>query len=211
MTTQPCLTTPSSRPTSSATSPPIAGRPADAERELYRALYASRPAYGDTDHSRPVRTLFQALRPRSVVDVGCGNGHFCRWARGLGCSPVVGVDLASRPTGAGVLWVHADAAALPLPDRCVEWVTSFDLLEHLHEDDIRRGVVEMARVSRRGLLVKPAYRPSVARGPAGEDLHLTVEPPTWWLRLLHELLPRHRLTLHRDASGSILARADIKS
>ncbi|STT04920.1 type 11 methyltransferase [Klebsiella michiganensis] len=44
-------------------------------------------------------TLQQMLPPLSglrVVDLGCGYGWFCRWARDQGAAQVDGLDLSSR-------------------------------------------------------------------------------------------------------------------
>ncbi|HLY78865.1 MAG TPA: class I SAM-dependent methyltransferase [Caulobacteraceae bacterium] len=53
-----------------------------------------------------VRALIPDLRGRSVVDLGCGYGWFCRWAREQGAARVVGLDVSERmlavARGAGV-------------------------------------------------------------------------------------------------------------
>ncbi|MGD9892017.1 MAG: class I SAM-dependent methyltransferase [Dehalococcoidia bacterium] len=43
-----------------------------------------------------LRALLPDLRDRSVLDLGCGFGWFCRWARGQGAARVLGIDVSER-------------------------------------------------------------------------------------------------------------------
>jgi SAM-dependent methyltransferase len=43
-----------------------------------------------------LRTLLPDLRGLRVVELGCGFGWFCRWARGQGAARVLGLDLSER-------------------------------------------------------------------------------------------------------------------
>jgi SAM-dependent methyltransferase len=43
-----------------------------------------------------LRALLPALRGLAVLDLGCGFGWFCRWAREQGATRVVGVDVSER-------------------------------------------------------------------------------------------------------------------
>jgi len=43
-----------------------------------------------------VRTLLPELRGLTVVDLGCGFGWFCRWARERGAARVLGLDVSER-------------------------------------------------------------------------------------------------------------------
>jgi SAM-dependent methyltransferase len=43
-----------------------------------------------------LRALLPDLSGRRVLDLGCGFGWFCRWAREQGASAVLGVDLSDR-------------------------------------------------------------------------------------------------------------------
>jgi ubiquinone/menaquinone biosynthesis C-methylase UbiE len=43
-----------------------------------------------------LRALLPALRGLTVLDLGCGFGWFCRWAREQGTTRVVGVDVSER-------------------------------------------------------------------------------------------------------------------
>jgi len=43
-----------------------------------------------------LRTLLPDLDGRSVLDLGCGFGWFCRWARSNGAARVLGLDISER-------------------------------------------------------------------------------------------------------------------
>lgn len=92
---------------------------------------------------------------RTVLDVGCGTGHFTAWLARRGLRPI-GLDrspsmLASfrrrQPMLAAVL---ADAHALPLHDRAVDLVVFATTLEFVESP--RRALAEAARVARRGIV-----------------------------------------------------------
>lgn len=76
-----------------------------------------------------LRALLPDLRGRKVVDLGCGFGWFCRWAREQGAAEVLGIDLSENmleraramTEGAAIRYVRADLEGLDLPPE------SFDL------------------------------------------------------------------------------------
>jgi ubiquinone/menaquinone biosynthesis C-methylase UbiE len=93
---------------------------------------------------------------RSLLDVGCGTGHFAAlWAaNGL---TAVGLDRDAdmlafaqehRP---GFPVMPGDALALPVPDRSVDVVAMVTVLEFL--DDPEQALWEAARAARRALLL----------------------------------------------------------
>jgi SAM-dependent methyltransferase len=43
-----------------------------------------------------IRAILPDLRGRSVLDLGCGFGWFCRWAREQGAARVLGVDVSAN-------------------------------------------------------------------------------------------------------------------
>jgi len=92
---------------------------------------------------------------RSVLDVGCGTGHFTGWLARRGLLPI-GIDrapamlavLRRRHPACPVLL--ADAEALPVRDRGVDLVVFVATLEFL--DDPRRALAEAVRVARQGVV-----------------------------------------------------------
>src|ERR1700704_6663157 len=43
-----------------------------------------------------LRALLPDLRGSRVLDLGCGYGWFCRWARAQGATDVFGIDVSER-------------------------------------------------------------------------------------------------------------------
>jgi SAM-dependent methyltransferase len=70
-----------------------------------------------------LRALLPDMRGRNVVDLGCGFGWFCRWAREHGAAQVFGLDVSekmlarARDTTAdsAVTYARADLEQLELP------------------------------------------------------------------------------------------------
>jgi ubiquinone/menaquinone biosynthesis C-methylase UbiE len=76
-----------------------------------------------------IRRLLPDLHGLRVVDLGCGYGWFCRWARENGAGEVLGIDVSERmlararsmTSDAAITYVRADLEELDLPE------ASFDL------------------------------------------------------------------------------------
>ena len=43
-----------------------------------------------------IRALMPPMQGKRVLDLGCGFGWFCRWARGEGAASALGIDLSER-------------------------------------------------------------------------------------------------------------------
>lgn len=90
-----------------------------------------------------------------VLDVGCGTGTFlARVAKtyGVDCT---GIDVSKESIAKAKQWLvpclHfqvADAVKLPFEDESFDYVLSFDVLEHI--EDQNKALSEMARVLKRG-------------------------------------------------------------
>jgi ubiquinone/menaquinone biosynthesis C-methylase UbiE len=89
---------------------------------------------------------------KRVLDVACGPGYGAGLLRQKGAVSVVGADIDPAAAkyartvhgAAGVRFVCADAARLPLPDASVDVVTSFETVEHIQDD--RTFLSEVSRV-----------------------------------------------------------------
>ena len=79
-----------------------------------------------------LRALIPDLHGRRVLDLGCGYGWFCRWARENGAAQVVGVDVSERmlvrargsASDAAITYLKADLETLDLPARSLDLVYS---------------------------------------------------------------------------------------
>jgi SAM-dependent methyltransferase len=117
--------------------------------------------------------LLRLAAPRSVLDVGCGEGILTQaWAEELGSVRVVGVDLEdarlraewSARRGPNLRFLAGRAEALPFSDWEFDVVAAIESLEHV--PDPRRALEEMARVTSRHILV------SVPREPLWRSLNM---------------------------------------
>lgn len=135
-----------------------------------RRYWESEPEYRDFDH--PVVEVFARQRIeyiarwldlgsiRSALDAGCGDG-FSTFYMSEQIRDLWAVDrsismLSRHPLrGTGRL-ARADIMRLPFPDRSIDLVYCWEVLHHLA--DPARAVREMARVSRRCVLVAEPNR-----------------------------------------------------
>jgi len=152
-----------------------AGR--QAEHQKYVAAYQL-DAYRMHGNRRAdaERNLADLPSRGSYLDVGCGRGEMLAYARQLGFSPVQGTEVVPALLGPRV--IRAEAHALPFPDRSVDVVTLFDVLEHLLPGDDEAACREIKRVARRHLLFTASNRDS--RLPDGTELHINRRPYAEW-------------------------------
>jgi len=93
---------------------------------------------------------------RSILEVGCGSGHFSRWLAGNGLR-VVGLDHApamlveTRRRSPGIPAVLGDAHHLPFRDGAVDLALFVVTLEFLKDPPV--ALSEAVRVARQGLVV----------------------------------------------------------
>ena len=88
-----------------------------------------------------LRAMLPDPHGKHVVDLGCGFGWFCRWARENCAAQVLGLDLSERmldrarslTTDDAVTYARADLAALSLPERAYDLAYS-SLAFHYVED-----------------------------------------------------------------------------
>lgn len=108
---------------------------------------------------RQLETAGWDFRGKTLLEVGCGTGPFLRAVLGrpsmvLGVepSPVFAAVARGRLAGAAGLGkghlLAADGGRLPLPDACVDFVVSLQVLEHV--EDPEPFVREVARVLKPG-------------------------------------------------------------
>lgn len=122
----------------------------------YEDWYAGRGRRADFLEKRLLAHLLSDFpEAKTVLEVGCGTGHFTRWFAELGFH-IVGLDnseamLAEARKRNGVSYVAGDALALPFDDRSFDVVAFVTTLEFMADPE--RALREAARVARRGLLL----------------------------------------------------------
>ena len=88
-----------------------------------------------------LRALLPDLRGLNVVDLGCGYGWFCRWAREQGAARVLGLDVSEKmlaqataaTSDTGLAYARADMEKLELPEASFD-VAYSSLALHYIED-----------------------------------------------------------------------------
>jgi 2-polyprenyl-3-methyl-5-hydroxy-6-metoxy-1,4-benzoquinol methylase len=115
---------------------------------------------------RTLDELMARAQPRSLLDVGCGEGVLVhQWAQSLPEIRVVGIDLEEESIQAG--WAERQAPNLqyrtmpaedlPFADGEFDVATAIEVLEHV--PDPAHTVAEMARCAERHLLVSVPREP----------------------------------------------------
>ncbi|HMN39717.1 MAG TPA: class I SAM-dependent methyltransferase [Phycisphaerales bacterium] len=153
------------------------------ERKKYLALAADpRSTYGSSNHGRFAYDLVRGLKPRFVVDFGCGRNDFVRHLRRRGVDGL-GIDFAFPQAD-----VKAPMHRVPISSGIADVVTCFDALEHLLPEEVDEVLAEMRRVGVEGgrFVFSICTRPSTIK-VAGEGLHPTVRPRAWWLERINEV------------------------
>jgi 2-polyprenyl-3-methyl-5-hydroxy-6-metoxy-1,4-benzoquinol methylase len=141
---------------------------------------------------RTLDELFARAAPRSVLDIGCGEGVLTeQWAARLGTGRVVGVDLEDPKLKAewgarrreNLEFRTTAGGRLPFGDDEFDLVAAIEALEHIPAPG--QTIAEMARVARTHLLVSVPHEPlwrilNVGRGAYLRDLGNTPGHVNHW-------------------------------
>jgi SAM-dependent methyltransferase len=84
--------------------------------DAYRQLKRSVEGLDGAPEWPTLRALLPDLNRRRVLDLGCGFGWFCRWAREHGARSVVGIDLSDQMLARARLDTHDDAISYERAD-----------------------------------------------------------------------------------------------
>jgi len=124
--------------------------------ESYEAFYKGKYKEADVLEKEALVTMlgkFDSIT--SIVDVGCGTGHFTRWYESLGYR-TIGMDISPVMLSvARTLWngplCNAASDRLPLKDRSFDLVSMIACTEYM--PDLRRVLREARRIARRGIII----------------------------------------------------------
>jgi len=150
--------------------------------------------YGQSFHARgrvsDVARLFDEYNVTSLLDVGTGRGHFCKWVEDntdIGC--IYGLDIAMDPIAEEsdrLSFIKSGAHDIPL-DEQLDCVTSFDFFEHVVEEDVHNILTEMKRVCNTVMIHKVHYVTDTHPGHSTShretvgELHQTRHEADWWI------------------------------
>lgn len=90
-----------------------------------------------------LRAMLPELQGFNVLDLGCGFGWFCRWAREQGASRVIGVDVSNNMLARArsmtpdetITYQQADLEQLALPEASFDLVYSSLALHYVEDFD----------------------------------------------------------------------------
>jgi SAM-dependent methyltransferase len=99
-----------------------------------------------------LRAMLPDVRGRAVVDLGCGFGWFCRWARDQGAASVLGLDVSEKmlvraraeTVDPAITYQIADLDRLDLPAAAFDLAYSALTLHYLETLDGMLAVVHRA-------------------------------------------------------------------
>ncbi|MFI4947259.1 MAG: class I SAM-dependent methyltransferase [Alphaproteobacteria bacterium] len=134
------------------------------DNEAFFAGYARLPRSVEGLEGAPewpaLRALLPDLRGRKVLDLGCGYGWFCRWAREAGAAEVVGIDVSEKMLAraradtrdAAIAYWRADMERVELPREVFELVYSSLALHYIADLGRLMSQVEGTLVQGGGLV-----------------------------------------------------------
>jgi SAM-dependent methyltransferase len=114
-----------------------------------------------------LRALLPAMRGLRVVDLGCGFGWFCRWARAEGAAQVLGIDVSEKmleraratTSDTAIVYRKADLDRLGLEPASFDLAYSSLALHYLAELPALLATVHRALVPGGGRLVFSVEHP----------------------------------------------------
>ena len=106
-----------------------------------------------------MQAMLPDLKDLRVVDLGCGFGWFCRWARAAGAARVLGTDISENMLARArastnddaISYLHADLEMLELPQRAFDLAYSSLALHYVENlsgllETVREALVPQSRL-----------------------------------------------------------------
>lgn len=120
--------------------------------ELYNEIGQRHQVRESDLNQKSLRAILENLDPssKSLLEVGCGSGHFLKQIDRLRYQ-LTGCDILNDFSIEGARYVKADAEALPFLDHEFDIVVCNHVLEHVV--NIGRAIEELKRVVKKQLIV----------------------------------------------------------
>lgn len=153
--------------------------------DIYKDKFAN-SNYGNRLHGDgAIGFIVNNLKPKSLLDVGCGRNQFSKIMKLVFNIEAIGCDLACESAD-----IICSAHKLPFDNKSYDVVTSFDCLEHLPENLVETAIQEMIRVGKKAIVLSIGTN----KGKIYNNLrlHLTVHPIDWWIALLSKYIKIQR-------------------
>ena len=111
----------------------------------------------------------------TYLDVGCGRGETIDMATHHGLV-VFGTEIVPKLCN-GVTVVQGDITEISWADDRFDYVSCYDVLEHLPFEDVEPALDELFRVARTALFITTN---DIISRLGDAELHLTRKPRQWW-------------------------------
>lgn len=130
--------------------------------DYWDSLYCDRSDRGESDDLHKIMDMVYSIEDgKSVIDLGCGTGHFLRAIKQHRphCQ-LTGVDYSGtvinrlKQTDPGIEWLEADVTDTGL-NKKYDYVLSFETIEHL--DEPAALISEIARLSQWRTIITCPY------------------------------------------------------
>ena len=173
----------------------------NAERDKYVEAYKHK-TYAMNTRKQQVRTLIE-MGPceGSYLDIGCGRGESLEMAFEAGYDKVIGTEVVPALIKPPSI-VHAWGHELPFDNDEFDFVTCFDVLEHVLPSDEIRVLQEIRRVAKDRVAFTISNKSCVYQGV---ELHINRLPYVVWDSIIRHMfedwaVARGRATCHGNES-----------
>ena len=181
----------------------------NAELAKYESVYQI-PEYrmGDARKKNAIYDMAPFVAGSKYLDIGCGRGEMLDYARSIRVA-AIGTEVVDALCLRDDV-VFSYAHRLPFDQHQFDYVTMFDVLEHLIEGDEIEALKEVRRVcSKYAVLTannEHSYHPT-----NGSELHINIRSYQEWDAMVRGVFAGHSVKrLHRPNSSSITWRINFK-
>jgi len=119
----------------------------------------------------------QFAKDKVILDIACGSGYGCSLLSEAGAKKVVGVDISQEAIDycqkkySGIEFLQGGVEKIPLDDKSVDVVVSFETIEHVNEQSQKKFMEEIKRILKNdGLLI--ISTPNSLVYPKGNEFHI---------------------------------------
>lgn len=143
------------------------------------------------------------LNPKTLLDVGCGEGKLVKWATKFGIN-ARGVDISLAGFGKEEKRLRqrcfeGDILELPFKNKEFEVVSCLAVMEHVYEKETSRALKELSRVSQKYIFLQICVKdnPLEEKHYFKDVTHINVQNSSWWLRRFQSLKIETKFSLSK--------------
>lgn len=143
-------------------------------------------------HVQTIGAMVENLKLRTLLDYGCGKATAYekvrltfpdgRQVRGL--KDIWGVDSIT-------FYDPGYAPHRKVPEGKFDGVICTDVLEHCPEEDIDWIIADLFGYANKFVFCTIACYPAKKKLPSGENAHITIKKPGWWIDKIEEIAAKH--------------------